>query len=218
MNLININFLKNNGWYIVNDTSLEPKEIANFLIKEFNLTPNIEFSTIRPQSKSELLHGKNPTFSSIYGYDSFPLHTDKAFKKIPSRFLIMKSNHPSNTATVFFDFEFLFNNLCSASKNHFFNAIFAIKSTEGSYYNSLFINKTKKNIRFDPLIMTPQNSSATQCLNILKKIDFSDSLVHKIFWTGSNTLIIDNWRILHGRQKVTKLEYNSRKLQRIYVG
>lgn len=69
-----------------------------------------------------------------------------------------------------------------------------------------------------PLIMTPQNSSAKYVFEILKDIPFQNKLTHKIFWNGNNILIIDNWRILHRREKVDQLEYDSRKIQRIYVG
>jgi alpha-ketoglutarate-dependent taurine dioxygenase len=66
--------------------------------------------------------------------------------------------------------------------------------------------------------MTPQNSSAKYVFEILKDIPFQNKLTHKIFWNGNNILIIDNWRILHRREKVDQLEYDSRKIQRIYVG
>lgn len=216
--MINLDFLDKNGWCIFNESSIKLEKIPNLLIKRFNLDPKIEFSLIQPQSTRKSLNGKNPTFSSTYGFDSFPFHTDTAFRETPSRFLIMKSLHPSNTATTFFNFSNFYNSLNQVQKNHFCNAIFAIKSINGSYYNSCFINIQQQFVRFDPLIMTPQNNSAKHCLNILNNTHFSDHLLFKTTWNGSNILIIDNWKVLHGREKVVELEYNSRKLQRIYVG
>lgn len=216
--MINLDFLEKNGWCIVNKSSIKLEEIPYLLIKKFNLDPKIEFSIIQPQPTTIKLNGKNPTFSSTYGLNSFPFHTDTAFRKIPARFIIMKSTLPSNTATIFFNFADFYNSLDNINKNQLYNAIFSIKSTQGSYYNTIFIDKQKKFVRLDPLIMTPQNESGRECFNILNKFSISNQLIFRLIWNGSNILIIDNWRIVHGREKVVELEYKNRKLERIYVG
>lgn len=216
--LINLDFLNKNGWCIVDISSIRLEELTQFLIEKFPLDNKISTSILHPKLSLTTTEGKNPTFSSTCGYDSFPFHTDTAFEKTPVRFLIMKAIHPSNTATTFFSFSDFYKCLNSYEKENIKNAIFSIKSTEGSYYNRLFLDENDKYIRFDPLIMTPQNSSAKYVFEILKDIPFQNKLTDKIFWNGSNILIIDNWRILHRREKVDQLEYDSRKIQRIYVG
>lgn len=216
--LINLDFLEKNGWCIINTPSMDLDCIPNLLIKKFQLDFKIKSSFIHPKSSTNDLKGKYSTFSSIYGFDSFPLHTDTAFRKVPTRFLIMKSLHHSSTATVFFNFIDFYNNLSEKYKTYFNNAIFSIKSTDGSYYNSLFLDKDKKFIRFDPLLMIPQNIAANHCLKILCEQQNEKKNLLKISWDGANILIIDNWKILHGREKVVELEYNFRKIKRIYVG
>ena len=54
--------------------------------------------------------------------------------------------------------------------------------------------------------------------SVSKIIDMIDKLkIIYVDWTDPKTLIIDNWRVLHGRQGVIEKDYKSRVIERLQV-
>ena len=52
-------------------------------------------------------------------------------------------------------------------------------------------------------------------LDVYKAID--NLTISSIIWTENKTIIIDNWRVLHGRQTIIEDDYAKRIIERLQV-
>ena len=67
-------------------------------------------------------------------------------------------------------------------------------------------------IRFNRLSMKCENGNKSEVYNAI------DSLpINCINWTKNKTIIIDNWRMLHGRQIIIEKDYGKRCIERLQV-
>lgn len=155
------------------------------------------------------------TFTDKFGLGRFPLHTDTAFYSKPIRYMILSMNKPSEAFTTILPIDRLFEKLNQNDKYLATRAIYKIKTNESSFYTSLIVEKNGiKYIRYDPTCMFPVNNSAREFEIILNEI-FKQVKPENITWNKPKTIIIDNWKVLHGRSCVNLNE--QRELKRIYI-
>jgi len=200
-----IEVLKNKGWYFgTNEISLEKiqDEITSFTNFDYFLKTNI--LTPNKISSAKL------SLSKIYGFNSYPFHTDGVQYEIPPRFLLLinKTIGHNETKTLLKDGF----SLAESNKSLFFNSIFKIRGN-GFKELSPIINKRKVKehsiLRYNPVIMD----------SIIKKKKIEINKVIKgtkeieITWLPKSYLVIDNWRMLHSRTEITKSE-NLRAIER----
>lgn len=151
------------------------------------------------------------SFSFHYGHGEFPLHTDTAFWPLPARYVLLRSECVSATATLLLPPE------SAAETFGMFptrRALFAVRTTKATTYSAVFLPSPHSGIRFDPCYMTPVNPAASE---LVKAVRHASSNAQEFYWTGNNALIFDNWRCLHGRRSIDEAE-SERCLSRIYVG
>ena len=168
---------------------------------------------VKPKSSQKAING---SFSNKYGYGEFPFHTDTAFWLRPARYIVMTSLLASDTDTVIISLGQLINMLSNNVQALAKSAIFSVKTTQVSYYTRAILeNALSDGIRFDSCCMSPANKSARYLQeNIIETSQKIEPA--KIRWSGSNAVIIDNWKDLHGRKAIEQ-EFESRTLARIYV-
>jgi alpha-ketoglutarate-dependent taurine dioxygenase len=171
-------------------------------------------NVVKPKSSEKAING---SFSHRYGYGEFPFHTDTAFWLQPARYIVMASLLASDTDTVIIDLGQLVNMLSNNVQALAKSAIFSVKTMQVSYYTRAILgNALSDGIRFDSCCMSPANESA-RCLQ-KNLVETSQKIEPaKIRWSGSNAVVIDNWKALHGRKAIEQ-EFESRTLARIYVG
>ncbi|MCM4153536.1 hypothetical protein DHD05_18230 [Arenibacter sp. N53] len=206
--------LKNKGWteFGCGSTDIElitiASEIGN-LLKH----PNGQIVyTLKPKLESEALKG---TFSNIHGYGDFPFHTDTAFYKKPARYILMHSVRPSICDTTVLSKIALWDLLTYSDKKNAERAIYLVNTNREKYYTSLIFRDNKiEGIKYDPSCMLPFNKFAKDFDLTFKEI-LTETSPNCIKWTENKTLIIDNWKCLHGRKSVEK-DCN-RELKRIYI-
>jgi hypothetical protein len=92
-------------------------------------------------------------------------------------------------------------------------AIFKIQTIHNQFYTSLlFREKGILAIKYDTNCMNPINDSAKKVAHLMREINPD---VFEISWSGDKAIIIDNWKMLHGRREVNAGE--KRELRRIYI-
>lgn len=161
------------------------------------------------------LYSTKGTFSNKFGFGDFPLHTDTAFYIKPIRYMILSMNKPSEASTTLLSIKRLFEKLSPNDEYLASRAIYKVKTNEGSFYSSLFIeNERNKSFRYDSTCMFPVNNAAKEFEIKLHEI-FSQVELENINWNKPKTIIIDNWKVLHGRSRVKMDEH--RELKRIYI-
>jgi Taurine catabolism dioxygenase TauD, TfdA family len=160
----------------------------------------------------ELLRPKTPetaqpaSLSRNYGLQAFPFHVDTAHWTVPARFLLISCVHPGDVAvpTLLVDRDSV--QLAEEEKALAKSAVFLIKNGRNSFYSSI-LGSRQGFIRYDPGCMEPQTQDAVEALKFYSHERVRPSL-HEVNWNPGETLIIDNWRILHARAAVGKNSSN----------
>lgn len=171
-----------------------------------------EIFILEPKKGNRSVKG---TFSNKYGFGRFPLHTDTAFYEHPVRYMLLSSDKISYSKTSILSVEKLFKLLNEEEKHKANRAIYKIKTTERSFFTSLVFKYLGiQGIKYDPTCMFPYNNSAKEIEIKLRDI-FEQVEPNYIEWNSKKTVIIDNWKTLHGRTPVNQEE--NRMLKRIYI-
>ncbi|MGB1800544.1 MAG: hypothetical protein ACPHLK_06915 [Gammaproteobacteria bacterium] len=214
--MIDFRALQKKGWLEIKGLRSpdDLAEIANQL-GQIRPHPNGEYIfNLRPSNGSNSTRG---TFSNVYGYAEFPLHTDLAFWLLPARYVVLGMINKSDSYTNVILTTDVFSELGKDVTNYARDSIYIIDTIEGKKYSSLFFrSQSLTGFKFDSNCMKPVNGHAklfhnkiTACLN-----DIETTSIH---WTGNKAVVIDNWNTLHGRGRVNASDKN-RNLMRVYTG
>lgn len=206
--------LKDNGWIEFNSGSSDNELISiasqvGEILKHpngqsvFNLKPRIENKSVKG------------TFSDKHGLGNFPFHTDTAFLKKPARFVLMHTIEPSNCSTTIISKDTFWDLLGQADKSNAERAVYRVRTNREMFYTSfIFRENNIEGIKYDPACMLPFNKFAKEFdrafQDILKNIEPKN-----VKWTGNKTVLIDNWKSLHGRGSAKN--DIKRVLKRIYI-
>lgn len=206
--------LKIKGWTEIKNVNSE-KEFLNETRKIGQLLPHPNGEIIfnlRPSNGANSIKG---TFSNRFGLNPFPLHTDTAFWETPARYIALSSINKSETSTQLLDMSNFFMNLSKNEHRIAERAIYITKTNQRQSYTSfLFKRNIDLGFRFDVSCMLPINNAAYSLNEILNSYIVSAKLI-EYSWNGATAIVIDNWRVMHGRSKVRLNEI--RELKRIYV-
>jgi hypothetical protein len=94
------------------------------------------------------------------------------------------------------------------------SAIFCVHNGRRSFYASM-IDKWRPFLRVDPACMEPTDSDGTEAMNLFASQRVLGSSI-RFDWTVGSILIIDNWRMLHGRGNEAEAD-TERRLLRVYA-
>jgi hypothetical protein len=70
--------------------------------------------------------------------------------------------------------------------------------------------------RWDPIFLTPLNQHAHGLSSAMLDLAWKKELVKILLCQPGDTLIIDNWRMLHGRGEVLP-QSTTRRIDRVYL-
>ncbi len=199
--------LEKDGWAVVNQYSGDLIHLVEDICVQLEL--NISFHNFKklvPRNNNDVGHF---SLSSAYGLNEFPLHTDGAEYNIPPRFLVLRALSNSPTRTSFADSNSIKDDLIQ------FNTRWSVKTKDGIIRTNLYERHPKYNIdfiRFNRLSMKCDEGNRIEVYKTIDKL-----LINYIKWAKYKTVIIDNWRILHGREAVVENNYGNRVIERLQV-
>jgi alpha-ketoglutarate-dependent taurine dioxygenase len=156
------------------------------------------------------------SLSFNHGTKGFPLHTDTAYKKNPVKYIILYMKNPGSGSrpTLLVDgYESIKTPLIKLKLE---SAIFKIKNGKYSFLSNMLENTPSGiRLRFDQGCMIPATRDSSIILNeyieILRRQQMS-----LVDWSTGDLLIIDNWRMLHGRG-TAKNDDSDRLLYRLNI-
>lgn len=138
----------------------------------------------------------NPrSLSRQYSIGEFPLHVDMAHWITPCRYVLLGCVDPGagRRATTLLDVFRL--NFPPAVMDLLYSAPFRVLNGRKSFFATIF-SRDRAFIRFDPGCMAPISSEGSSAQEAILK---NSSNVESIAWRAGRVLLIDNWRVLHGR-------------------
>ena len=170
--------------------------------------------TLRPRNKSQNYFNR---YSGTYGLEEFPLHTDLAHWEVPPRYMLLRCKKGSyNVHTKLFDSTKLLPIVTSrVLRRALVRARRPAKNQVLTLLPVLFEINSKMAIRWDSLFLVPMNEEAHWLSQLIDK--HTSKIVETLILANQgDTLIVDNWRILHGRSRVSQIDVN-RRIERIYL-
>ncbi len=176
--------------------------------------PNIQ--ALRPRKQSTEL---NNQYSGEYGLGDFPLHTDLAHWQRPPRYILLRCIIGSPTvATVVISSTDLFSELDEATlKRAVVRPRKKNTSDELCVLPVVYSENDVIRVRWDSLFLVPMNEAAKRVNKFIASYSWDNKcLAHVYLSQPGDTLIIDNWRMLHGRTAVQQSE-KARLLERAYL-
>jgi hypothetical protein len=172
---------------------------------------------LRPTHSSNARHR---SLSATHGLGAFPLHTDAAYMKVPPRFLLLayQGESRSSRATVVLDFMAL-----PFSRDERTTLLDDVWRVDGGpttrFLASVLsdrITRRTKLVRFDEGCMAPASTAFLGSQRLVQRL-LLDSKPQRIAWTPGRILVLDNWRVLHGRAPSTHDDSGARVLERVLV-
>lgn len=188
-------------------TTIPIKSIIDRLQQVYNEDYEVEETSIIPAKNPEYF---NKTLSTEFGLNKFPFHTDGAHRLIPPRWTILEyiGKENSTTATLIADTLHVQRN--PDYEDILFNDVYIVEGGKSPILTTIINRILYKApiLRWNPLIMRKISRKNHDDFN---KIKFNS--IERIIWIPTKTIIIDNWRCVHGREAVVG-EENSRKIKR----
>ena len=177
--------------------------------------PSIQSLVPRPMSR-----GRHNDYSGAFGLSSFPLHTDLAHWALPPRYLLLRCiNGSPRVATHVLPVTALQTALGAACLRR---AIARPRRVGRSGAHVLLpivfeAGDNQLHMRWDRLFLVPMNEGSNRIADVLAAGQWhKDELLHFRLSDPGDTLIVDNWRCLHGRSRATLRDTN-RRLERVYL-
>ena len=216
---------------VINRAVLESRGWASFTISsnESNLRERLlvlasSFGTpVASRSGGSLCDTLSPTeaeaakprsLSKVHDVGRFPLHIDTAHWLTPCRYIMLACISPgsANRPTLLLDTQRL--PLTKYQLSLLRTTPLRVTNGRNSFFSTI-LSKARPFVRFDPGCMTASTADAASTLAILARQNWPDC-IETVCWEAGKVVVIDNWRVLHGRGQADSPDFD-RKLLRISI-
>ena len=216
--------LDQNGYILLPEWRREENTISiarmiGTVVRLRSVFPQSNLPTVQilePKSKIDSLSSR---YSGTYGLAEFPFHTDLAHWFRPPRYFLLRCCKGSKAVAT---------RLLTLSAIGSMLGIYTLQralvrprrsGSNGSLclLPLLFFDNNTYGIRWDSLFLVPMNKLADQVADIISTITNDATKFASLTLVNcGDTLIIDNWRCLHSRGKVSMIDLN-RRIERVYL-
>ena len=211
-------YVRLRGWRLEESTLVIAESIGK-IVDVSTVPPYWDIPVVQTLKPSRESDSSQNRYSGTFGLGEFPLHTDFAHWLYPPRYLMLRCIHTlSTTLTKLLPTTALESMLTIET---FRNALVRPRhrSSDGTIcLLPLTVSLDRvSGCRWDPLFLVPMNIYALKLSNAMRRHQWDHSkLVTLTLSEVGDTLLIDNWRMLHGRGSVSNNNL-CRVLERIYL-
>lgn len=160
-------------------------------------------------------HRPPNSYSGIYGLGAFPLHTDLAHHRVPPRYLMLRCNAPDEgVGTTLTDSAEIIESVGASLLSR---AVVQPRRPRNGIRPLLrLLDPALHLFRWDMEFIRPASDAGTQAVlavsNALERQRVTEVRLGRL----GDLLVIDNWRMLHGRTAVPPSS-NGRRIARVYL-
>jgi len=154
------------------------------------------------------------SLSKTHAIGEFPLHNDTAHWLMPCRYVLLACVSPGSASrpTLLMDARRLPLSKYQSSVLH--STPLRVTNGRNSFFSTI-LSKVRPCVRFDPGCMTATTPDGVKALGVLAKEKWPD-YIETVQWKTGAVLVMDNWRMLHGRGHADSPDAD-RKLLRISI-
>ena len=163
---------------------------------------------------TESSEAKPRSLSQIHAAGEFPLHIDAAHWLTPCRYVLLACVSPGSGSrpTRLMDTRRLSLNENQLLLLH--STPLRVTNGRNSFFSTI-LSKARPFVRFDPGCMTASTPAGPTALAVLSRLNWPD-YIETVHWKAGTVVVIDNWRVLHGRGHADCPD-SDRKLLRISI-
>lgn len=178
-----------------------------------------EVNLIQTLTPKEIDRSTPNTYSGIYGLDEFPMHTDLAHWDEPPRYLVLRCIVGTPLVkTRLIDFRKLAERIGNCELRRLLVQPRRSMNGRRSLKNVLEIKKGNRQIyRWDSVFIEPATKISEGAYLELKEAIGHEESIEITLERPGDTVVIDNWRMLHGRSPVPDMA-RERRIERVYMG
>lgn len=174
--------------------------------------PNRSVDVLTPKEKCRQELNR---YHGNFGFEEYPLHTDLAHWIVPPRYLLLRGRMGLGMVSTFVLDAPTLSGLLPQSVTQ--RALFFPRQSRVTTALSFRISRTLAfSLRWDPIFIRPANTQASICAEIFRSSTCRASSTSINLALQTTTLVIDNWRCLHGRSAVPFAD-RKRSIERIYL-
>jgi L-asparagine oxygenase len=175
----------------------------------------VEVQTLEPREKD--LATPN-TYSGNFGRGEFPLHTDLAHWCLPPRYLVLRCViGTEDVATRLLDGQEV---IASVGESELCRALVRPRRPLASRRALLRLLESRDGagrlLRWDSLFIVPATTGSEATFEAVRFYLDSAKTTEVTLSKPGDTLVIDNWRMLHGRASVSRT-LATRRIDRVYL-
>lgn len=165
---------------------------------------------LRPLTQS---HAHPRSLSAIYGTERLPFHTELGHRRRPCRYLLLGCIDPGETAsaTLLVDW-----NRLGLDERDFAllqSAPILVRTGRRSFYSTI-LPRGREFLRFDPGCVEAVDRRGAEAMRLIED-RLAAAQAYRQDWRTGDMLLVDNWRILHGREPSSA--GNGRRLARVLI-
>jgi alpha-ketoglutarate-dependent taurine dioxygenase len=214
--------LKRDGYMLLQDLSpdISTAEIGSRFgvpVEIGELLPLSEIPVVQALRPKEKLHARQNQYSGHYGLESFPLHTDLAHWAVPPRYFLLRCLVGADDVfTRLLSWTYISDLLGKATLR---KAVF--RARHHYYWRSGLVRAlssygVEEIFRWDPVFLEPLNKGAQALKEVMLDRTHLRSTIEIRLAKSGEAILIDNWRMLHGRSAVPARS-TDRHIERIYL-
>jgi len=191
--------LRAKGFLVTATTADEFKVLARSLGEPVPVRPSgALMDCLRPVSAAD---APARSLSALHGLGTFPFHTDAAHHRVPPRYLLLRlaDGATSETPTLLVDSDPSY--LSRSDAATLSRETWLIQGGFGRTFYSPVLDRSRMLLRFDLGCMRQPAGTRLRAPEILERL-LGNSQVVEVAWQPRTTLVLDNWRVLHGRPAV----------------
>lgn len=178
------------------------------------------FSTVQELRPHQTSDAAPNTYSGNFGVGEFPMHTDLAHWAVPPRYLVLRCiQGASEVATGVIDGNVLIESLGSTLLRR---TLVQPRRPLGNGKQLLrlmdrFDDYDAPVLRWDSIYLRPATAESEAAFELVSKYIASMARDDVVLLARGDTLVVDNWRMIHRRSPVPATAAN-RHIDRVYVG
>ena len=200
-------------------SSLEVAKCLGSVVDLQKAYPGQGLKTVHPLRALKENESKPNTYSALLGLREFPPHTDFANWSSPPRFILLRCimGHESVFTTIFSGQMLLSCLGDNTSRRALFRPRRKVLAKPMTILPMCFSMQGSQAIRWDPRFLRPVNQEAAAAVSkAAMSADLQTPTARVQLSSQGDTIIIDNWRCLHGRSQIGAEAVN-RHLERVLL-
>lgn len=153
------------------------------------------------------------SLSARYGLDALPFHTELSHRQRPCRYLLLGCLDPGSPGAVTLMLDWRSLGFSADELDLLASAPILARTGRRSFYTTL-LSAGRSFLRWDPGCLEAVDTRGRSALDLVER-RLADGRAVSHRWRRGDILLIDNWRILHGRGRSGPA--SGRRLARIVI-